>query len=197
MMTNVNIKVVAISGSLRGDSYNRKTLQIAKRYAADTGACVEEIDIKEFNLPLYDGDIEATGFPESVQKLKFVVDSADIVLISTPEYNHSLSGALKNTIDWLSRGKNTLDGKAAAIFGASTGSFGTVRAQAHLRQILTALNVSMVPQPQVFIRSAKDAFTNDGHLKDVKLQNQLRELINKTIALAITNYKQIKGEHNE
>jgi chromate reductase len=196
-MTNLNIKVIAISGSLRGDSYNRKTLRLAKRFAADTGASVEEINIKELNLPLYDGDVEATGFPESVQTLKLAVESADIILISTPEYNHSISGALKNTIDWLSRGKNTLDGKAAAIFGASTGLFGTVRAQAHLRQILTSLNVSIVPQPQVFIRAAKDAFTDDGHLKDVKLQNQLRELINKTIALAITNYKQIKGEHNE
>ena len=183
-MTDNNIKVVAISGSLRLDSYNRKALRAAERFASEAGASVEEIDLKELNLPLYDGDIEARGFPESVQKLKSVVESSDVLLIASPEYNHSISGALKNAIDWLSRGKNSLDGKTAAIFGASTGLFGTIRGQAHLRQILAALNVTMVSQPQVFIRLANEAFNIDGTLQDVKLHNQLKELINRTINLS-------------
>lgn len=180
-MIDKNIKVVAISGSLRLDSYNRKVLQLAKRFALEAGAFVEEIDLKELNLPLYDGDIEALGFPENVKKLKSAVESADVILIASPEYNHSISGALKNAIDWLSSSKNSLDGKVAVIFGASTGLYGTIRGQAHLRQILTALNVTMVLVPQVFIRSAKEAFNEDGTLKDVKLQNQLQKLITKSI----------------
>jgi chromate reductase, NAD(P)H dehydrogenase (quinone) len=183
-MTDTDIKMVAISGSLRLDSYNRKALRVAERFASEAGASVEEVSLKELNVPLYDGDIEARGFPESVQKLKSVVESSDVLLIASPEYNHSISGALKNAIDWLSRGKNSLDGKTAAIFGASTGLFGTMRGQVHLRQILAALNVTMVSQPQVFIRLANEAFNSDGALQEVKLHNQLKELINKTINLS-------------
>ena len=183
-MTDTNIKVVAISGSLRLDSYNRKALRVAERFASEVGASVEEVDLKKLNLPLYDGDIETIGLPESVQKLKSVVESADVLLIASPEYNHSISGALKNAIDWLSRGKNSLNGKTAAIFGASTGLFGTIRGQTHLRQILAALNVTMVSQPQVFIRLTNEAFNIDGTLQDVKLHNQLKELINRTINLS-------------
>jgi len=183
-MTDNNIKVVAISGSLRLDSYNRKALRVAEGFASEAGTSVEEVSLKELNLPLYDGDIEARGFPESVQTLKSVVESSDVLLIASPEYNHSISGALKNAIDWLSRGKNSLDGKTAAIFGASPGLFGTMRGQAHLRQILAALNVTTASQPQVFIRLANEAFNSDGSLQDVKLHNQLKQLINKTINLS-------------
>ena len=183
-MTSNNIKVVAILGSLRLNSYNRKALRVAERFASDAGASVEEVDLKILNLPLYDGDIETIGLPDCVQKLKSLVESADVLLIASPEYNHSISGALKNAIDWLSRGKNSLDGKVAAIFGASTGLYGTLRGQAHLRQILVALNVTLASQPQVFIRLAKEAFNIDGTLLDAKLHNQLKILIHKTMNLS-------------
>lgn len=113
------IKVLVISGSLRRDSFNRKLLNVAKKMAAELGAEVSEADLKELSLPVYDGGIEAQGMPESVQKLKAAVEATDVLLIASPEYNHSISGALKNAIDWLSRGENSLDGKLAAIFGAS------------------------------------------------------------------------------
>jgi chromate reductase, NAD(P)H dehydrogenase (quinone) len=188
---NKQLRVVGFSGSLRKESFNRKALQIAKKFAVEAGTMVEEIDLKELSLPLYDADIEAKGFPESVQILRRAVETADVVLIASPEYNHSISGALKNAIDWLSTGKNTLDGKIAAIFGASSGLFGTVRGQFHLRQILAALNVFLVPQPQVFIRSAREAFDQDGSLKDKRVQDQLKTLINKTLHLA----KALKSIH--
>jgi chromate reductase len=105
-------------------------------------------------------------------------------LIATPEYNNSIPGPLKNAIDWASDKTNPFAGKVAAIFGASTGLFGTLRSQLHLRQVLTALNVELVPQPQVFIRSAKEAFLPDGSLVDSKLLNQLRLLIQETFKLA-------------
>lgn len=178
------LRVLGISGSLRKESYNRKALQIAKRFAEELGAIVEEIELKELQLPVYDEDLAAQGFPEPVQRMKAKVETADVILIASPEYNYSIPGGLKNAIDWLSRGKNSFGGKTAAIFGASNGSFGTVRMQPHLRAILTALNVMTVPQPQVFIRSAGEAFNADGSLKDQKLHDQLKLLIQKTFALA-------------
>ena len=121
------LKVLGISGSLRKYSYNRKALQIAKKIASDLGAEVSEADLKELNLPIYDGDIEAQGLPESVKKFKAAVEVNDVLLIVSPEYNYSISGALKNAFGWASRGGNSFDGKWAVIFGVSPGAFGTLR----------------------------------------------------------------------
>jgi chromate reductase, NAD(P)H dehydrogenase (quinone) len=179
-----NIKVLAFSGSLRKESYNRKVLQEAKKFALEAGADVEEIDLKELNLPVYDEDIEDFGFPEQVVKFREAIQGADMIMIACPEYNHSVPGGLKNAIDWASTGDvNVLEKKVAAIFGASTGLFGTVRAQAHLRQILTALEVRMVPQPNIYIRSAKEAFGPDGLLKDQKTLAQLKKLVVRSLEL--------------
>ncbi len=178
------LKVIAIAGSLRRESYNRKLLQIAKKLAFELGASVEEVDLKQLALPIYDGDIEAQGLPASVQQLKATVEKADVLLIATPEYNYSVTGALKNAIDWLSRGKNSLDGKVAALFGASTSILGTVRSQTHLRVILERLNVIVVPQPQIFVRSADQAFASDGSLKDEMATQLLRDLIRNALELA-------------
>jgi chromate reductase len=182
----MKLNIVGLSGSLRRDSYNRKALAVAQSIACEAGADVREIDLKTLNLPLYDGDIEKEGFPENVEKIRSLVREADVILFATPEYNHSVSGAMKNAIDWLSTGgENVLDGKFAAIFGASTGLYGTLRAQLHLRQILTALNVVMLPHPQVFIRTAREAFDENGSLKDQKVFTQLKSLIQRTMDLAV------------
>ena len=82
------LKVIAIAGSLRRESYNRKLLQIAKKLASELGASIEEADLKQLSLPIYDGDIEAQGLPASVQQLKATVEKADVLLIATPEYNN-------------------------------------------------------------------------------------------------------------
>ena len=124
------------------------------------------------------------GFPEPAKKLKDAISSADVLLIATPEYNHSIPGVLKNAIDWASDETNPFDGKVAAIFGASTGLVGTLRAQLHLRQVLMSLSVELVPQPQVFIRSARSAFLPDGSLVDKKIEQQLRRLIEATLTLS-------------
>jgi chromate reductase len=179
-----HLKALGISGSLRTDSLNRKALQVSKRFAAELGAQVDEIDLKELALPIYDEDVQTAGFPEPVRKLKQAVESTDLLLIATPEYNYSISAALKNAIEWLSRGKNSLDNKVAAIFGASGGPFGTLRGQFQLRHILTSVNVYTVPQPQVFIRSARDAFRPDGTLADKELENQLKSLVTRSLSLA-------------
>jgi chromate reductase len=177
------LKALGIAGSLRKDSYNRKLLRIAERMVEELGLPVGEVDLKELNLPMYDGDVEAQGLPRPVRELKAAIEGADLLLIASPEYNYSVSGALKNAIDWATREKNSLDGKVAAIFGASTGIMGTVRGQAHLRDILEALNVVVVPQPGVFIRSARDAFDEEGSLKDPMSVQLLRELMARAVAL--------------
>lgn len=178
------LNVLAISGSLRRDSYNRKALQIAKRMAAETGAVVTEFDLKENSLPVYDGDIEAQGLPESAQKLKQAVEAADVILIASPEYNHSVSSALKNAIDWASRKGNSWDGKFAAIFGVSSGRFGTVHGQIHLRRILQEVNVLVLPKPEVFIGGGGEAFDPDGSLRDPKTMEMLTKLIQRTLEVA-------------
>ncbi|MBI2514567.1 NAD(P)H-dependent oxidoreductase [Candidatus Wolfebacteria bacterium] len=176
-----NLKVLGISGSLRRDSYNRKALQVAKKIATDLGAEVSEIDLKELNLPIYDGDIEALGLPENVRQFKSAVEASDVILIASPEYNYSISGALKTALEWGSRGGgNSFDGKWAIIFGASPGLVGTLRGQFQLRQIFYDLNVLALPQPQVFIRNAREAFDTDGTFKDLKTYEQLKKLIQKT-----------------
>ena len=143
-----------------------------------------ELDLKTLDLPLFNEDLRINGFPESVKKLKDAVASSDVLLIATPEYNHSIPGVLKNVIDWASDKTNPFAGKVAAIFGASNGLFGTVRSQIHLRQVLAALNVELMPQPQVCIRSAREAFLPDGSLADKKVEQQLHQLMEATITLA-------------
>jgi chromate reductase len=148
------------------------------------GAKVTEVDLKELNLQVFDADLREKGFPEPVLTLKHEIESADVLLIATPEYNHSIPGSLKNAVDWASDKTNPFSGKVAAIFGASTGLFGTLRAQLQLRQTLAALNVELLPQPQVFIRSANEAFLPDGSLADPQLAKQLKLLIEETLKLA-------------
>ena len=183
-MTIKTLNILAIAGSLRSESFNRKALQTAKQIASEFNVNVVELDLKTLDLPLFDQDLRANGFPESVKKLKEAIDSIDVLLIATPEYNHSIPGVLKNAIDWASDTTNPFEGKIAAIFGASSGLFGTLRAQLHLRQVLASLNVELAPQPQVFIRSARSAFLPDGSFVDQKIKQQLRQLIEATLTLA-------------
>ncbi len=183
-MENHPLHILAMAGSLRAESYNRKALQIAKRIASEFDVDIREIDLKTLALPVFDADLRKDGFPEPVLKLKKAVETADIVLIAAPEYNHSIAGPLKNTIDWASDKTNPFSGKVAAIFGASTGIFGTLRSQLQLRQILASLNVELLPQPQVYIRSADEAFLPDGSLVDSRITKQLHLLIEETIKLA-------------
>jgi chromate reductase, NAD(P)H dehydrogenase (quinone) len=180
----LDIRVLAISGSLRRESFNRKALGIAKQLAAEFTSGVQEADLKQLALPVYDEDIETQGMPDSVMRLKAAVAAADVLLIASPEYNHSIPGGLKNAIDWLSRGSNSLDGKVAAIFGASAGLYGTARGQIHLRYVLEVLNVLVIPQPLVYIRNGAEAFNPDGTFKDAQTTKLLKKLIERAVNTA-------------
>ncbi|MCZ6557779.1 MAG: NAD(P)H-dependent oxidoreductase [SAR324 cluster bacterium] len=171
------IRLLAVAGSMRAASFNRKLLAAAVATAEQAGAQVEVIELRELELPLYDGDLEAeSGAPDSAKRLKEKIAAADGLLIACPEYNNSIPGAFKNAIDWASRGPDRVfPGKAAAIMGASPGGFGAVRALLHLRQVLNSLGVWTVPG-QVTISKAGDAFDEAGALRDPALTEQLDTL---------------------
>lgn len=179
------LKGLAVCGSLRMGSYNLKLLNIAKYFAEGAGVKVVTADLRELNLPSYNFDVEVVGLPEPVKALSAMVKECDILLIASPEYNYSVSGVLKNALDWVSRIKpNPFAGKTAAVFGASTGPFGTVRGQNQLRQILTTLNVLVLSQPQVLVANAAEAFEADGTPKNREIAERLEILLSKTFELA-------------
>lgn len=130
-------------------------------------------------LPLYNGDVEEAGIPAAVQEFKDKIKQADAMLIVTPEYNYSVSGVLKNALDWASRppGDTPLPRKPAAIMGASMGIFGTARAQYELRKICVCLNMFLLNRPEVFIATAQDKFDANGNLIDEKTAKYIRELL--------------------
>jgi chromate reductase len=158
-------EVVGFAGSLRRGSYNRALLAAAAEIAgSDLHIAIHEIDA----LPLYNQDLEAAGAPTAVTALRDAVRAADGVLIATPEYNHGVPGVLKNTIDWLSRPprQSALDGKVAAIMGASPGMSGTARGQAQLRQAFVFTNTYALLQPEVLVARAHEKFDTNGRLAD-------------------------------
>lgn len=169
------MKVVGISGSLRKGSFNSAALRAAQGLAPE-GMTIERAEIGD--LPLYDDDIRAAGFPAPVERLRAQLAAADAILFVTPEYNYSISGVLKNAIDWASRPPNQpFDGKPVAIMGASPGVFGTARAQYHLRQMLVFLNALIVNRPEVMIGQAPSKFDESGNLTDEQTKEFIRKLL--------------------
>jgi len=161
-MSEPNIKLVAFCGSLRKGSFNRLALQ-AFIERLPQGASVETIEI---DWPLYDADIQAQGFPDKVQAAQKAMLAADGIVFASPEYNYSVSGVLKNAIDWLSRmTPQPFAGKPMAVFGASGGPLGTARAQYHLRQMMVFLDGRFVNKPEVMIGAAPSKFA-DGKFTD-------------------------------
>jgi len=161
-------RVLAFAGSLRKKSYNRALLRTAISLAPSSLA-FETADFSD--VPVYNGDVEAEGFPAPVQALRERVAAADGLFIVTPEYNCSIPGAFKNTIDWISRPPSQpFDGKPASIIGASIGDGGTMRSQVHWRQVAVNLNLHLLNRPEIFVRRAQDKFDADGNLTDEALR---------------------------
>ncbi|MNJ18745.1 NADPH azoreductase [compost metagenome] len=169
------IKVLGISGSLREGSFNTAALREAMRLAPD-GLEIELADISQ--IPIYNEDLYATGFPVAVERLREQVRAADALLIATPEYNYSVPGVLKNAIDWASRPPaQPFAGKPVAVMGASAGRFGTARAQYHLRQSMVFLDMRPLNRPELMIATAQQVFGEQGNLIDEKTRGYLRALL--------------------
>lgn len=150
-----------IVGSVSEPSLNRRFAEALVRLAPGTGLVISEIPIAE--LPFYGAQYDK-DFPAVGRAFKDAVDSADGLLIVTPEYNRSIPGALKNALDWASRpsGQSSLTGKPTGVTGASKGAISTALAQSHLKSILAAQGAPLVGAPEVYIRITDDFFTDDG-----------------------------------
>ncbi|MFB9947475.1 NADPH-dependent FMN reductase [Rhizobium puerariae] len=158
------MNVIGLCGSLREGSFNMLALKAAQKLAPDG----MEISIESISdIPLYNDDIRKNGMPASVMQLRQKLAGADAILISSPEYNFSVSGILKNTLDWVSRAPEPpMEDKPVAIMGASIGMLGTARSQYHLRQILVYMNCFTLNRPEVFIGMADKKFAENGELTD-------------------------------
>ncbi|NTU73216.1 NAD(P)H-dependent oxidoreductase [Candidatus Roizmanbacteria bacterium] len=170
------ITILGICGSLRKDSYNMALLKTAQTLTQPNATITIFDRIGE--LPLYNQDREA-DFPKAALDLKIAIRAADALLFSTPEYNYSVPGVLKNAIDWASRpyGDSAWDGKPAAIMGASPGITGSARAQYHLRQICVYLNIFPLNQPEIIVPNVTTKFGERGRLIDAYTIEKLRDLV--------------------
>src|SRR5215207_7365496 len=176
------IKILGIAGSLRKGSFNQSALRAAAELVPD-GAVIEIYDIDGF--PGFNQDQDQDP-PAKVKEFKQKIREADAILFSSPEYNYSVPGVLKNAIDWASRpyGDSAWEGKPAAIMGASIGAIGTARMQYHLRQVMVFLNMFPLNRPEVMIGNCTDKFDADGNLTDETTRKfiggMLKELVDWT-----------------
>jgi NAD(P)H-dependent FMN reductase len=171
-------KILGISGSLRRASYNSALLRAASRLMPEDAT----LDIASIRgIPLYDGDVEAQGIPASVSQLKEAIIAADGVLLVTPEYNNSIPGVFKNTIDWLSRpaadSRRVFGGRRVAIIGASQGGFGTIMSQSAWLPVLRTLGTQTWFGGRLMVSRAANVFDESGALKDQTVEELLKQFL--------------------
>ncbi len=173
------VKVLAISGSLRRLSYNRQVVGVAAEGARLAGAEVAVADLRDFPMPVYNpDDHDAGGFDPNAMRLQSLMAEHDGFLIASPEYNGSLSAALKNAIDWCSRPGGAVDRgtvfrhKAAALLTAGPGAFGGLRTLAHMRGVLTSVGAHVIPN-EIAVPYVDRIFAEDGSIVDAKTEATL------------------------
>lgn len=177
------LSVLAFSGSSRSGSLNKKLIRVAAAAVREAGADVEEIDLRDFRMPLYDGDEEASdGPPENAALLRDLFASKDAFLVGCPEYNGLITPLLKNTIDWVSRpdadgkpGTLSVRGKLAALTAASPGGLGGLRGLVHVRTLLGNIGMFVLPD-QLALPGAAKAFDAEGALNDESTAKRLAAL---------------------
>jgi NAD(P)H-dependent FMN reductase len=180
-------RILVFAGSARRASLNKKLARAAAKFITVPGVEVTFIDLDDYPMPVYHGDLEAAeGMPANGLKLRELFIAHDALLIASPENNQSITALLKNTIDWLSRGIGDgkglnsglapFRGKVAALMGATPGPYATLRGGIpHLRHILSALGVTVLG-PQVGVPRAHEAFDEDGNIKDPQVTKAVQSL---------------------
>jgi len=176
------VKILAFSGSSRANSFNQTLVSVAHEAAQEAGADVTLINLGDYPLPIFNEDLEREqGHPAEVNTLKTLFKDHHGFLISSPEYNSSISALLKNVIDWVSRpteGELPLEpyqNKVAGLMAASPGGLGGLRGLVHLRSILQNIGVTVVPK-QMAIPKAHEAFDSDGKLVDDFQRSQIKAI---------------------
>lgn len=172
----MSIRVLGIIGSLRAGSYNARLVHAAIELAPG------ELSITSMTLgdiPLYNADVEAQGYPAGVPALRTAIRDSDAILFSSPEYNYGVPGVLKNAIDWISRPPKDglFDRKPAALMGASQGPSGTMRMQLQLRNTLQSVGMYVMPKPEIVVTHSKDKFDAEGKLTDEKTREHLTRFL--------------------
>ncbi|MHC4957015.1 MAG: NADPH-dependent FMN reductase [Planctomycetota bacterium] len=166
-------KILALAGSTRSGSFNKRLAALAAERARAAGAEVSLVDLRDFAMPLYDGDLEAEhGVPETANELRALMTSHDGLLLACPEYNGSITAVLKNAIDWVSRPVEgeapmaAFRGKVAGLLAASPGALGGLRGLVHVRAILSGIGMYVVPT-QAAVGKAHEALEDDATTKRV------------------------------
>lgn len=174
---NTPARILVVAGSLREGAYSKKLAGCGAEALQRLGAHVDLLDLKEVAMPPYDGDMEdSEGLPPGAIAFKARIAAAEGMLIVSPEYNHSIPGTFKNAIDWASRGdEDVFEGKVAGLMASSPGGAGGMRMLPHLRQVLTALGVWLLPE-QVTLSKAHEAFDEQGELKAPFSASQVEKL---------------------
>ena len=187
-MPQHNVKILAFAGSTREASFNKRLVKIAAEGAREAGAEVTEIDLRDYPMPFYDGDVEAkSGLPEKALALKEVMVGHHGFLIASPEYNSGYSAVLKNMIDWTSRssvqGEKPLSvyaGKTVSLMSAAPGALGGLRGLYQLRELLMNMNVLVLPHMRA-VGHAAQAFGENGSLQDPALHAEIKALGAQTV----------------
>jgi NAD(P)H-dependent FMN reductase len=187
-------RLLFFAGSARAGSHNKRLADLAHRIALANGVESVFVDLKDYPMPIYNGDVEAEqGPPEAARKFKALLGEYQGVFIASPEYNASITPLLKNTLDWVTRvrakgesGLEVFRSRVFAISGASPGYYGGMRSLLQLREILAiGLGATVIPQ-QIALPRAHEAFDADGRLKDDKQQDLLKSVVE---ALAVAARK--------
>jgi NAD(P)H-dependent FMN reductase len=181
----MTVKLFAMAASFRLASFNKKLLTVAVGMARAAGAEVDHADFREFEMPLYDADLQASsGLPKGALELIRRTEAVDGLLIASPEYNYSLPGTLKNAIDWVSRSRPMpTRGKSAFLMAASNGRYGGIRGLWQLRIPLEGIGILVYPD-MFALSEAGAAFAEDGSLKDPIVAERLRNLVGRYLEAA-------------
>jgi len=177
------VRLLMFSGSARRGSWNQRLVEVAAKKASELGAEVDVINLADFDIPLYNQDLEAEAFPPAVRDLRERMIAADGILLACPEYNGSITPLLKNVIDWTSRPQENVaeglvayQGQVAALMAASPGGLGGMRGLVHVRAILSGIGVTVIPE-DLAVGSAYQAFDEDGGLAEEQLSQRLENVV--------------------
>ena len=186
------MKLLLFAASLRKGSVNKKLINLMARLATEQNHKIELLDFSDFNAPLYNGDFENNfGLPDGAKKFIQVISQVEGVIISSPEYNFSIPGTLKNLLDWVSRAKHMPLAKLPFMLNSASPSMvGGSRGLLHTATTLEACSVYVFPK-MFSLANAYEAFSNDGNLRDNELQQRLIKSIKEftEYATALNNIK--------